>query len=80
MCWGDYSKMLEGGRVKIGGYMYQPKETTRGGIIPPRTRSSVEKNNRKYNIKISVDTTEIDKALDKFREMERIYDKIHGIQ
>jgi formate dehydrogenase assembly factor FdhD len=57
--------------------MFQPKESMRCGSIPPSTGSSVDKQHKGLTIQITVDTTEIDKALEKLREMERIYDKIH---
>lgn len=58
--------------------MYQPKETMRGGSTPPNTGSSTIQQPKRYTIKIEVDTTNLDTALDKFREMERIYDKVHN--
>lgn len=44
---------------------------------PPCSGSSVNKEPMKYAMKISVDMQEVDVALEKFREMERIFDKIH---
>ena len=46
---------------------------------PPNTGSAINKEHSKYTIKILVDMQDIDIALEKFREMERIYDKIHKL-
>lgn len=46
---------------------------------PPITGSSVQESKNKNNITItvSVDTTELDKALEKAKELERIIDKVN---
>jgi uncharacterized OsmC-like protein len=33
----------------------------------------------KLSIKVEIDQSEVDTTLEKFREMERIYDKIHSV-
>jgi hypothetical protein len=41
--------------------MYQPNESTRGGENPPSTGSSAQSKQSRLSMKISVDTTDIDR-------------------